>query len=216
MNVVRILIADDHKLVRSGFRALLEQMDDVTVVGEARDGREAVELVDVHRPDIVIMDIAMPELNGLEATERIRRRFSSVKVLLLTMHKGDEYVSAALDAGAAGYMLKDSGEEEFAIAIGSVAEGGTYISPAITKRIVDGHIRVGDGDELERSRLTLRQREVLQLLAEGHSTKAIARKLEISPKTVESHRAQLMARLDIHDVPGLVKYAIRTGLVSPA
>lgn len=213
MRLTRILLADDHTLVRSGFRALLEQLEGVEVVAEAADGREALRLIEAHRPDIVLMDIAMPELNGLEATARITKQFPDVRVILLSMHANEEYVSEALRTGAAGYMLKDAAAVELELALRAVMSGESYLSPAVATRVVAAQARATDtGSGL--ARLTPRQREILQLIAEGNSTKAIARKLGVSVKTVETHRAKLMERLDIHDIAGLVRYAIRVGIVT--
>lgn len=218
---VRILLAEDHKLVRAGIRALLQSLPGVEVVAEAGDGREALRLAEAHRPDIVFMDIAMSGMNGLEATTRIARDFADVRVIILSMHANEEYVLQALRAGASGYLLKDAGTAELEIAVTAVARGETYLSPAISKHVIDEYMRrVSGGQANARSdgnpfdRLTPRQREILQLIAEGHTMQDIARILNISLKTVETHRAQLMERLDIYDVPGLVRYAIRIGLVS--
>jgi DNA-binding NarL/FixJ family response regulator len=215
MGVVRVLLADDHRLVRAGIRALLEQLDAVEVLAEATNGRDAVRLVGEHHPDVVLMDIAMPELDGLEATARIKMQFPATRVLILSMHAADAYVSEALAAGAAGYMLKDAGAVELGLAVAAVARGDSYLSPAVTKQVmtvVGGSTNAAPG---ERGRLTHRQREILQLIAEGNSTKGMAQKLDLSVKTVETHRAKLMERLEIHDVAGLVRYAVRIGLVSP-
>ena len=215
MAQIRVLLADDHTLVRSGFRALIQQLKGIEVVAEAADGREALRLVGKHRPDVVLMDIAMPELNGLDATARMRKQFPKVPVLLLSMHNSDEYVSEALAAGAAGYMVKDAGAFELDIGIRAVARGESYLSPAVVKHVVSRHTPPSSDRSAGLRRLTPRQREIVQLIAEGNSTKEIARKLEVSVKTVETHRIKLMCRLDIHDVAGLVRYAIRTGLVTP-
>jgi DNA-binding NarL/FixJ family response regulator len=211
---MRILLADDHALVRAGIRSLLEKIPGVEVAGEASNGREAIELIREHRPDLVLMDIAMKELGGLEALPRITKTFPSVKVIILSAHANEEYVIRALRSGAAGYMLKDAATLELELAINSVTQGKTYLSPSISRTVIDSYLkRVGDvSGPLEQ--LTARQREILQLIAEGRNTKEIAATLDISVKTVEAHRLQLMARLDIHDVPGLVRYAIRSGLVS--
>jgi DNA-binding NarL/FixJ family response regulator len=212
---IRVLLADDHRLVRSGIRALVERLDGVEVVAEAADGREALRLTAQHRPDVVLMDIAMPGLNGLEATGRIKKQFRNVRVLILSMHADHAYVSEALAAGAEGYMLKDAGAVELGLSIRAVARGDAYLSPAVAKHVVSDIRRpAGDGPG-DRARMTPRQREILQLVAEGHSTKDIAHKLELSIKTVETHRVRLMERLDIHDVAGLVRYAIRIGMVMP-
>ncbi len=209
-----MLLAEDHALVRSGIRALLEDLPGIDVVGEAANGREALEFVATHRPDVVLMDLTMPELNGLDATARIRREFSEVRVLILSMHGDEEYVTQSLRAGANGYLLKDSGRAELEIALRAVARGDHYLSPAVSRTVVAEFVQAGGERRTPLERLTPRQREVLQLIAEGGSTKEIAAKLDLSIKTVESHRAQLMHRLGIHDVPGLVRYAIRAGLVA--
>jgi DNA-binding NarL/FixJ family response regulator len=215
MTAIRVLLADDHNLVRAGLRALLQSLEGVQVVAEASHGREATDLVATHRPDVVLMDIGMPELNGLEATARIIRDFPATRVIILSMHKNEEYVLKALRAGAAGYLIKDAGTAELETAVRAVARGETYLSPAVSKHVVGDYLRRVGGDERPLDQLTARQREVLQLLAEGHSTQNIAQTLNISAKTVEAHRAQLMKRLGIHDLAGLVRYAIRTGLVNP-
>ena len=214
MRPTRVLLAEDHALVRSGIRALLEDLAGVDVVGEAANGREAVEFVATQRPDVVLMDLTMPELNGLDATARIRREFPEVRVLVLSMHGDEEYVTQSLRAGASGYLLKNAGRAELEIALRAVARGEHYLSPAVSRTVVAEFVQSGGERRTPLERLTPRQREVLQLIAEGSSTKEIAVKLDLSIKTVESHRAQLMHRLDIHDVPGLVRYAIRAGLVS--
>ena len=211
---MRILIADNHALVRAGFRALLQGIDDVEVVGEAANGQEAVELVEELQPDLVLMDIAMPELNGLEATAQISQDFPQVQVLVLSMHSTDEYVYQALQRGAVGYVLKDSGATELELAIRAIAQGETYLSPAVSQHIAADYSQSIDGELPPPQQLiTTRQREILQLIAEGKTTREIAERLFISIKTVETHRAQLMQRLDIHDIAGLVRYAIRIGLL---
>jgi DNA-binding NarL/FixJ family response regulator len=209
---------DDHGLVRAGIRALLESLDGIQVLEEADDGREALRLIELHRPDIVLMDIAMSGLNGLEATKRIHRDFPNTQVIILSMHANEEYVLQSLRAGAAGYLLKDAGTVELEIAIKAVAGGETYLSPPVSKHVISDYVRRMSAGEQETQstldRLTLRQREILQLIAEGQTTQEIARLLNIGVKTVETHRMQLMERLDIHDIAGLVRYAIRVGLVS--
>jgi len=218
---VRVLLADDHHLVRAGIRALLSGLTTVEVVAEASDGREALRLIEAHHPDVACMDIGMAGMNGLEATARITRDYPGTRVIILSMHATEEYVLQALRAGAAGYLLKDAGLGELELAIKSVSRGETYLSPAVSKHVIDEYVRStggasrrADAETTPFDRLTPRQREILQLIAEGHTMHDIARILTISLKTVETHRAQLMDRLDIHDVPGLVRYAIRMGLVS--
>ena len=214
MKVTHVLLADDHVLVRAGIRTLLEKIPNVKVVAEAASGREALEMVKTELPDLVLMDIAMADLNGLDALPRIAKDFPDVKVMILSAHANEEYVIRALRSGAAGYLLKDAATAELELAVSSVREGKTYLSPSISRTAIDSYLeRMGDVvSPLEQ--LTSRQREILQLIGEGQNTKEIAFNLEISIKTVESHRLQLMERLRIHDVPGLVRFAIRTGLVS--
>jgi len=214
MKITQVLLADDHVLVRAGIRTLLEKIPNVKVVAEAASGREALEMVKTKLPDLVLMDIAMANLNGLEALSRIAKDFPDVNVMILSAHANEEYVIRALRSGAAGYILKDAATAELELAVSSVREGKTYLSPSISRTAIDSYLeRMGDVvSPLEQ--LTSRQREILQLIGEGQNTKEIAFNLEISIKTVESHRLQLMERLRIHDVPGLVRFAIRTGLVS--
>ena len=211
----RILLADDHALFRAGMRSLLQVLPDVEVVAEASNGREAVELARQHHPDLVVMDISMKELNGLDATLRIKTEHPGIQVIILTMHDSEDFVARALRAGASGYLLKDSAEPELQLALNAVMRGETYLSPRISKPVVNAFIGHTDASPSCDSQLTARQREILQLLAEGHGTKEAAYRLGVSIKTIESHRAQIMKRLDIWDVPGLVRYAIRNGLVSP-
>ena len=221
MAAIRVLLADDHALVRAGIHSLLNNLSGIEVIAEAADGREALVLIQKHLPDVVLMDISMSGLNGLEAAAYVAREFPSVKVIMLSMHANEEYVLQALRSGASGYLLKNAGTLELELAIKSVARGEIYLSPPISKHIISDYVlRVG-GDEGRASTLardteplTLRQREILQLIAEGHTTQDIAQKLGISIKTVETHRMQIMERLDIHDIAGLVRYAIRTGLIS--
>jgi len=204
---VRVLLADDHALVRAGIRALLEGLEGVTVVAEAGNGGEVLELARKHRPDVVLLDISMPGLGGLEASALLK---------MLSMHANEEYVLQALRAGASGYMLKDSATAELELALQAVMQGETYLSPRISKQMVEGYVQRVGGEQPKSDNLTPRQRQVLQLIAGGHSTKEIAYRLELSVKTVETHRAQLMDRLQIRDIAGLVKYAIRNGLVTTA
>jgi DNA-binding NarL/FixJ family response regulator len=215
MNATRLLLADDHALVRAGLRSLLEKMTGVEVVAEASDGREALELIKKKLPNLVLMDIAMPGLNGLEALARTTKEFTAMKVIILSMHANEEYALQALRAGACGYLLKDGAVAELELALRVVARGETYLSPRISKRVIDGYLERLGNQSAPGGLLTARQREILQLIAEGQSTKEIAFLLGVSVKTVEAHRAQLMLRLGIHDVAGLVRYAMRVGLVPP-
>jgi DNA-binding NarL/FixJ family response regulator len=210
---IRVLLADDHTLVRAGIRSLLEGLGDVQVVAEAGDGRSALELTESTKPDLVLMDVSMPGLNGLESLARIVQDYPKVRVVMLSMHATEEYVLKALRAGAAGYLLKDADTVELGLAVRAVAQGQTYVSPPISKHLVDYVQRTG-GEPSSLERLTSRQREILQLVAEGRTTHEIALILNISVKTVETHRGDLMERLGLYDVPGLVRYAIRMGLVS--
>jgi DNA-binding NarL/FixJ family response regulator len=212
---LRVLIAEDHSLVRAGLRALIQKMSGVVVTGEAATGREALELVEREHPDIVLMDLAMPDLNGLEATARLAREHPRVRVIVLSMHSSEEYVRHALKAGAAGYVIKDAGPEELELALRAVGRGETYLSPAVSRRVVEGYVHGPGEDRDPLDRLTPRQREILQRVAEGRSSKEIAQSLGLSVKTVETHRAHIMERLDIHDLAGLVRFAVRTGLVEP-
>lgn len=215
MTALRIVIADDHTLVRAGFRSLLETLDDCEVVAEVGDGREALRMVEQLQPDVVLMDVKMPGLNGLEATARISRDFPHVRVVILSMYTNEEYVLQALRAGAVAYLLKDAATAELQLAIQAAVRGEMYLSPSISKRVLQDYIQlVGSGGGMLDA-LTARQREVLQLIAEGRTMKEIAQILHISVKTAEAHRTQLMERLDIHDVTGLVRFAIRAGLVTP-
>jgi len=210
---IRVLLVDDHTLVRAGFRVLLEKIEDLMVIEEVSDGRAAVQRSKDLEPDVVLMDIAMPSMNGLEATRRILQECPRTKVLILSMYTNEEYLREALRAGAAGYLLKDATRNELESAIKSVYRGDTYLTPSMAKFAVDAYCRKGEAHTGPLARLTGRQREILQLIAEGCSTKQIAQRLDLSVKTVETHRAQLMERLDIHDVPGLVRLALRTRLV---
>ncbi|MCL4110396.1 UNVERIFIED_CONTAM: hypothetical protein GTU68_025408 [Idotea baltica] len=211
---VRILVVDDHTLVRSGFRLLLEQIEGFTVIGEAENGQKALELIETEVPDVVIADIAMPVMTGLVLVATVRSRWPDVRCLLLSMHKTPQYVRSALEAGAAGYLLKDSVDSELETAVRTVVEGGSYLSPALSQTMIDGLTnRTGNSPGVLES-LTARQIQVLTQIAEGFTTKQIALNLDVSPKTVETHRTQLMNRLGIFSVAELVRVAIREGLVA--
>jgi DNA-binding NarL/FixJ family response regulator len=211
--MIRILIADDHALVRAGIRALVEKINGVTVVAEAGTGNEAIELVEELKPDLVLLDITMPEGSGFDVLHHLTKEFSEIRVIVLTVHEAGEYAIRALREGAAGFLPKSAASTELEQAINTVMKGETYISPETSRKTI---LEYGKGttkrDQL--ANLSPRQREVLRLIAEGLTTKQIAQTLAISVKTVETHRSQLMERLDIHDVAGLVRYAIIVGLIN--
>lgn len=212
---IRVVLADDHTVVRAGIRAMLERIDGIEILGEASNGREALLLVELHRPHLLLTDIGMPEMNGLELTARVAKEFPNVRVVILSMHATEEYVWQALRAGAAGYLLKDTDVGELELAIRSVTEGKSYLTSAVSQQVVENYMqRLGNGTSAL-DILTPRQREILQLIAEGKSTKEIAHTLRISVKTVETHRTSLMDRLQIYDIAGLVRFAMRMGLVPP-
>ena len=214
MSPIRVLVADDHTLVRAGIRGLLAGLEGVEVVGEVGEGHDALRLAEELRPDIVFLDIGMPGLNGLEVASRLNSVDPAVRVVILSMHSAEEYVLRALRAGCAGYLLKGSAVAELELAVRAVARGETYLSSAVSKRVVEEYLsRTGSAaDPLDA--LTPRQREILQLVAEGNTSKDIASRLLLSFKTVEAHRAQIMERLGVHDVAGLVRFAVRVGLVN--
>jgi DNA-binding NarL/FixJ family response regulator len=216
VTLLRVAIADDHALVRAGLRSILESFPDVNVVAEAADGREAVRIARERRPDVLLMDFSMPGMNGIEATLRIATGCPRTRVLVLSMHANEEYVREALHAGAAGYLVKNAERIELEMAVRAVARGETWLSPSVA-----GAIARAFAEQKDRGRpdspfqlLSPRQREILQLIAEGRSTKTIASELELSVKTVETHRARLMERLAIRVVAGLTRYAVRVGLVA--
>jgi DNA-binding NarL/FixJ family response regulator len=215
MKPVRVLLADDHALVRAGLRELLQKLPDVEVVAEAGDGREALSLVKTALPNLVLLDITMKGLTGLEAAERIVKDFPGVKVVMLSMHANEEYVLRALRAGVSGYIIKDAAIVELELAIKAVVADETYLSPTISRSVIENYLNRTGAKSSPLEQLTPRQREILQLIAEGQSTKEIAFTLKLSVKTVETHRAQLMDRLEIYDVAGLVRYAMRVGLITP-
>lgn len=212
---LRVFVTDDHALVRDGIKAILAKHPSVEVVGEAGDGREAVRLIEAVRPDVVLMDIAMPGLNGVEATKQIRKAVPRARILILSAYDDQDYVYELLRAGASGYMLKAAVSAELISAIEAVSRGECYLSPAIADRVVEGFL----GQSAPASRLddpgalTAREREILQLVVEGCASVEIGRRLGISPKTVETHRSNIASKLRIHDLPGLVKYAIKKGVV---
>jgi DNA-binding NarL/FixJ family response regulator len=216
MKRITVLLAEDHQIVREGFRSLLAHEPDIEVVGEAETGRQAVQLTRKLRPAVVVMDIAMPLLNGLEATRQIRKDYPDVRVLILSAHSDDAYVEQVAGLGAAGFLLKQSSSHALATAIREVEKGNTFFSPAIAKRVAD---RGGKGVDREgafkkkNNRLSSREIEVLQLIAEGKPNKQVAAELGVSFKTVDKHRQHLMSKLDIHDVAGLTRYAIAEGII---
>jgi DNA-binding NarL/FixJ family response regulator len=213
MSQIRVLLADDHKLVRAGIRSLLERLPELEVVAEASDGREAIELVERLGPQIVLMDLAMPEVNGLEATRHLTRTFPKVRVIILSIYSDEEHVYQSLRAGAAGYLMKGAATEELELAIRSVARGETYLSPPVSKPVIMEYIRRTNVGLSSREGLSSRQTQILKLIAEGRTTKQVALQLAISVKTVETHRSALMKRIGVRDVAGLVRYAVKVGLV---
>ena len=215
MSHVRILLVEDHALVRAGMRALLQKIEGIEVVSDVGDGWEAIKSVQTEAPDLVLMDIAMPGLNGLDATARIVKESPTTRVILLSMYANEEYLRQALQVGASGYLLKGAELAELELALKTVARGERYLTPAVVKYAIDAYREKSEGLAGPLAKLSMRQREILQLIAEGQTTKDIAQRLNVSVKTVETHRAQLMERLDIHDVPGLVRFAIRVGMIQP-
>jgi DNA-binding NarL/FixJ family response regulator len=214
MTKIRVMLVDDHKLFRSGIRALLRTLDDIEAVAEAADGREAVRLIATERPDVILMDIMMPNLNGLDAAARIVHAFPRAHVVILSMNADEDSVLKALRAGAVGYLVKTTDPAELELAIRAAARGERFLSSAVSEHVVAACLTRVDKEQISLGRLPLRQREVLQLIAEGHTTKEIAAKLDISAKTAEAYRGELMKTLNIHDIASLTRYAIRTGLVS--
>lgn len=214
-SVIEVVLADDHHVLREGLRSLINQEDDMTVVAEADNGRKVVELVAKAAPNVVVMDVSMPDLNGIEATRQVLERAPDTRILALSMHSDKRMVAGMLGAGASGYLLKDCAVEEITLAIRTVAANRTYLSPGVTDVVVGDYAqRVAAEDASIYTVLSPREREVLQLLAEGHATKEIAAKLFIGVKTVETHRQKLMEKLSLHSVSELTKYAIREGLTS--
>jgi DNA-binding NarL/FixJ family response regulator len=216
MSKLRILLGDDHTLVRNGLRKILQERAEWEVVAETGNGRDAVREALTLEPDVAILDITMPLLNGIEATSQIVRRLPNVRVLILSMHANEAYIIQALKAGAKGYLLKDSADKELIQAVTAVAAGKSYFSPAVSKVMLDDYVRhlseKGIVDRYES--LSEREREILQLIAEGHSNKEVATLLSVSPATVETHRAHILQKLDVHNTAELVLYAVRRGLIS--
>jgi DNA-binding NarL/FixJ family response regulator len=214
MPVIRVLLVDDHKLFRAGIRSLLQTVSGVEVVGEAGDGREGLRLIEALRPDVVLMDIMMPGLNGLDAAARVARICPAARVVMLSMNAGEDSVLQTLRAGASGYLLKTADPAELELAVRAVARGETFLSSAISQHVVAACLGRLGRERTSLERLTTRQREVLQMIAEGHTTKDIAKELGISPKTAETYRAELMKGIAIHDIASLTRYAIRMGVVA--
>jgi DNA-binding NarL/FixJ family response regulator len=212
--MIRVLVVDDHAILRDGIRSILESQEDIVVVGEASDGAEAVEFVSNLQPDLVLMDISMPKTNGLEATRLIKERFPQVKVLILTQHDNREYIAPALGAGASGYVLKRSGRREMLNALRQVYEQGTFLTSNITQEVFQEYVPASRNGKEEEHHLTDRERQVLQLVVEGKSNKEIAMVLGISPKTVSVHRTNIMSKLDVQNTVELVRYAASNPLIS--
>jgi two-component system response regulator NreC len=213
--MISVLIVDDHGIVREGLQRILEAEEDIRVCGEAADGREALELTEQHRPDVVTLDITMPRLGGLETLNRIREKHPKIKVILLSVHGDSPFIQSAVSLGADGYVLKNARPDEIITAVRAVVKGGSYFSPAVAREIVD-QLRSPNSQEGDSfSQLSSREREILHLIAEGFSAKEIAKELEISTKTVEAHRTSLMRKLNVRKATELVRYALRHGLIEP-
>jgi DNA-binding NarL/FixJ family response regulator len=216
MKPTRVLLADDHRLIRTGLRLVITQNPSLTVVGEADDGRQAVAMAAEHKPDVIVMDIGMPNLNGIEAARQISEAHPEIAIVMLSMHSDEGYVLRALNAGARAYLLKDSADADLSRAIEAVTEGKSFFSPAVSKLLLDDYVRklkragVEDSYDL----LSPREREILQLVAEGHSSKEIANALNLSVYTVETHRSNLMQKLNLRGIPELILYAVRKGLIA--
>jgi DNA-binding NarL/FixJ family response regulator len=211
---IRIVICDDHTLFVEGVKAMLRNESSLEIVGEARDGRQAVEMVQQHKPDVILMDVSMPDMNGFDATRRVHEFNAGVKVLMLTMHDEEELVARCLEAGAAGYIMKDAPASQLLYAIETVQKGERYLSPNVLKKVVDGYVKNTNRPQTSYDRLTMREREVLKLLAEGLTVKEIAVRLDLSVKTVEVHKHNLMKKIDVHDRSELIKYAIQKKLIA--
>src|SRR5215475_1222414 len=210
---IRVLLADDHKLVRAGFRAMLDSLGGMEIVGETGDGREALELIRTQHPDVALLDITMPGLTGIEVAMRVVYEAPNVRVIILSMHTSEDYIARAVRAGVSGYLLKNADPVELELALRAAMNQEMYFSPTVSKQLVEDYARRLSAETGTGEVLTPRQREILQLIAEGNATKDIATTLDLSVKTVETHRKDLMERLGIHDIPGLVRYAIRQGII---
>ena len=216
MAMTRVLLADDHEMMRAGLQRLIRDFEGFEIVGEASDGHEALRQVEMQRPDVILLDVLMPGLNGLDVVTRVRQNFPEVRILILSMHSAEEYVLQAMRNGAHGYLVKSDSPTELELALRAVAAGDTFLSSAVSKHVISGYLNRNKTADTSDSlgTLTPRQREVLQLVAEGFTTKEIATKLELSAKTVEGYRTQMMSQLKIHDVASLVRYAVSKGLVA--
>jgi len=215
VSIIRVLLAEDHTIVRKGLRSLLDDEAGIEIVGEAEDGQQTMELVQHLLPDVVLMDITMPVLNGLEATRQIKKLFPQVKVLVLTVHSTEEYIFQVLRAGASGYVVKQAAVSELVQAIRTVYHGDSFLSPSISRQAIEEYGRQAEAMEDKHDRLTDREREVLQLIAEGRTNREIASRLHVTVKTVEAHRAHLMDKLGLHSTADLTKYALRKGIINP-
>ena len=217
MDKIRILLADDHTLIRSGIATLLQSIKDFSVVGEAEDGEDAVHKTGELRPDVIVIDLSMPKLSGIEATKIIKKRYPETNVLVLTMHENEEYVYQILKSGASGYVLKSAGRDELAAAIRAAAKGEKYFSPKISQLMAEGYVKRVEKGPSDSTKgdvlLTRREREILALVADGMTNQQIAEQLFISPRTVDTHRTNIMQKLDIHDLANLVHYAIEHGII---
>jgi len=216
MGHLRIVLAEDHTILREGLRALLSSDPNFEIIGEAPDGREAVRCVEKLEPDLLLMDLSMPRMSGMEAIREIKKRYPEIKIIALTVHKTEEYLLTTLQAGADGYVLKDATHEELVLAIHNVMSGKSYLSPGVSEKVIEGYLEGKDSNQALSSWETLsqREREVLKLIAEGYKNKEIAEDLCISLKTVEKHRANLMKKLDLHNAAALTVYAVQKGLVN--
>lgn len=215
--MLSVLLVEDHAIVRQGIKALLAEEPDIVVVGEAGDGGQALALVQELRPDIVLMDLSLPGVGGIEATRQVRERFPETRVVVLSMHESEEYVYRALRAGASAYVVKQSTSTELALALRAVAAGSTFLSPAISDILIDDYVHRVEAQERDHEALdvlTPREREVLHLIAQGYNNRQIAERLQISIKTVETHRGNMMSKLDVHDRAGLVRFAMESGLIT--
>ncbi len=216
MSVLKVLLVEDHVIVRQGVKALLAEESDVHVVGEAGDGSQALQLIETLRPDIVLMDLALPNIGGIEVTRQIRERFPNIQVIVLSMHDNEEYVFRALRAGASGYVLKQSTSTELVLALRAVVAGNTFLSPGISQILISDYVQRSKSEAQDQDALdilTPRERQVLQLIVRGYNNRQIAEQLHISIKTVETHRGNMMKKLDVHDRAGLVKFALDSGLI---